>query len=1415
MAMPSTAMDGDFDNDGFDWEAAVREIDSACEAVATSSTYVQDADFRPSPAGVGAGARAMVAKPNGKARQSTLDRFVDSYLKRRHYRAHGDRSPERGNSSVETGIGNGDPQIGIDVEAAKTWIYPINVPLRDYQFSITKSALFSNTLVALPTGLGKTLIAAVVMFNYFRWFPEGKIVFTAPSRPLVMQQIEACHNIVGIPQEWTIDMTGQMSPMKRSGFWKVKRVFFVTPQVLEKDIQSGICLVKQLVCLVIDEAHRAMGNYSYCVAVRELMAVPVQLRILALTATPGSKQQTVQNVIDNLCISTLEYRNESDPDVSPYVHDRKLEVVQVALAKDAVDINNLLLDAIQPFVARLCAIGVLYNRDFTMLSPCELLNSRDKFRQVPPPNLPQARFGEVEGCFAVLITLYHLRKLLSTHGIRPAYDMLEEKLHQGSFARLMSRNETIWKAKLLMQQSLSHGAPNPKLVKMTEILLDHFKTKDPRESRVIIFSNFRGSVKDIMDSLSNIGDLVKATEFIGQSSGKTLKGQTQKVQQAVLQKFRTGGYNVIVATSIGEEGLDIMEVDLVICFDANISPLRMIQRMGRTGRNHDGRVVVLACEGSELKGYLKKQASSKTVRKHMHNGGIKSFDFHSSPRMIPHICKPQVQFVELAIEQFIPRGRKLKDGSSCQSPIVKKISDGESALLNRYFHPSKKETWRPSLISFPHFQAFPSGVFKVPHAFKTTAMLIDAMQRLQGPSVSKAKQAEISFYSPEDDTFEHDEREELADVHCAVSDSLTTLADAKNPDVGKSCDGASPTEKEIYLPDSPVKKYSGHCFLSGEQFLAVSTSGIVSVLSVPVLPPKGFLVSNLITTVGNKDFMNMVEKDAGAFARLTVKSEPSLHARDAVAIEVSTEQRSVVNRATLASQFSVPIDQGNGVARTTLPQWGLADSKTDVSGMPCDPENDMPSPPAAESRDTCTDLSPRLSHYIEEGIVPESPIVEQIQSHKVDDVICNKHGDGGYGSPSKYPPSDVKMQTIVEIELEGKEAGSPVDVEIHTPLANPMNYSSSEEWQLNSGGVSKSLLRAPTVDVEIHTPLANPMNNSSSEEWQLNSGGVSKSLLQAPKYRRLRKHGEVFRRPPCNILNETSTSTAPSNHRHSMDIKFDQIDRRKGKRSKNHANYLIDEEAEVSQDAEVSEDEEDGDKDDEYEDSDKDDEYEDSFIDDKTNPTPTQAEHSGDMLAFYRRSLLTQSPFGVTTSLVPPHGSVSPRTIESGSSSVKTMANVLETPQDSLRSANQSTGLNSVTCPSDSKRVLQISPHIEAGNSLRDTSDKVGSRKRKLTFQHAGSSPAAHLQHATSHPEHITESSNHYQAGNTSNGNESCDDDFYKSVDLDAIEEQATKLLRYKAEVSISQTQMAMGNQLVNTENTRIISTPPTFDLGI
>ncbi|XP_057851783.1 DEAD-box ATP-dependent RNA helicase FANCM [Cryptomeria japonica] len=734
---------GSNNDEEFDWEAAVAEIDDACNKAVLHTTLHEDASpsflnndddngvKNPIYKTLELNKNKVGKKLDKAVRQSTLDKFVEVSEKHSegHQTHHANITTTCGDDNVLYSMGGS--KTNIDPIAAQTWTYPGNVPLRDYQFLIVKTALFSNTLVSLPTGLGKTLIAAVVMYNYFRWFPAGKIVFTAPSRPLVLQQIEACHNIVGIPQEWTIDMTGQMNPAQRLGFWQSKRVFFVTPQVLEKDIQSGSCLVKELVCFVVDEAHRAMGNYAYCVVVREIMAVPVQLRILALTATPGSKQATIQMVIDNLQISTLEYRNENDPDVRKYVHNKNIDLITVAMGKESVNVSNLLLEVITPVVQKLCSLGVFYSKDVTTLTPFEFLTARDKFRQSPPAFLAQPQYGEVEAYFGAAITLFHIYKLLFSHGIRPALEMLQQKLQQGSFARFIGRNETLWQVKAFMQQSVRHGAPNPKIVKMKEIIMDHFHSKDAGNSRVIIFTNFRESVKDIMGCLATLGHAVKAMEFIGQSSGKASKGQSQKVQQEVLQKFRAGGYNTIVATSIGEEGLDIMEVDLVICFDANVSPLRMIQRMGRTGRKRDGRVVILASEGSELQGYLQKQAKGKALGKHMHNGGINSFNFHSSPRMVPHSYQPEVQFVEMSIEKFVHRGRKVRGDAASIDPEGDDLSESEMDLLGKYFGSSNKGFWTPSIIAFPHYQLFPSRVYNVKHSFRTTEMLIDTLQSLK------------------------------------------------------------------------------------------------------------------------------------------------------------------------------------------------------------------------------------------------------------------------------------------------------------------------------------------------------------------------------------------------------------------------------------------------------------------------------------------------------------------------------------------------------------------------------------------------------------------------------------------------------------------------------------------------------------
>jgi ERCC4-related helicase len=174
----------------------------------------------------------------------------------------------------------------LSLEAAQSWIYPSNYPPRAYQLSIVQRALFENTLVCLPTGLGKTLIAAVVMYNFYLWYPSGSVIFLvcnanlfnhrnsdflsqAPTKPLVSQQIKACRDITNIPEDEVVQLDGAVDADRRYALWKQKRVFFCTPQVLENDLASDTCDGQRIVCIVFDEAHRATGNYSYVKIVRD------------------------------------------------------------------------------------------------------------------------------------------------------------------------------------------------------------------------------------------------------------------------------------------------------------------------------------------------------------------------------------------------------------------------------------------------------------------------------------------------------------------------------------------------------------------------------------------------------------------------------------------------------------------------------------------------------------------------------------------------------------------------------------------------------------------------------------------------------------------------------------------------------------------------------------------------------------------------------------------------------------------------------------------------------------------------------------------------------------------------------------------------------------------------------------------
>ncbi|KAJ8774205.1 hypothetical protein K2173_009636 [Erythroxylum novogranatense] len=1319
-----------------DWEAAVREIDVSCQKNANPSTFTSS-HFTPKVFG-------------NCVKQSTLDSFVGKL----------------GIDDIDDGISS---CVRIDAQSAQTWIYPVNVPLRDYQFAITKTALFSNTLVVLPTGLGKTLIAAVVMYNYFRWFPDGKIVFAAPSRPLVMQQIEACHNVVGIPQKWTIDMTGHLSPLRRACFWKTKRVFFVTPQVLEKDIQAGTCLAKSLVCLVIDEAHRAMGNYSYCVVVRQLMSISVRPRILALTATPGSKQPVVQSIIDNLQISTLEYRNESHPDVSPYVHNRKIELIEVALGKDAVDVNKRLLDVIRPYVARLTAIGLLQNRDYQTLSPPDLLQSREKFRTTPPVDLPQDKYGEIEAYFGALLTLYHIRKLLSSHGIRPTFEMLEEKLKQGAFARLMGKNENIREIKLLMHRSLSHGAPSPKLSKMLEILVEHFRTKDFQNSRVIIFSNFRGSVRDIMDALMNIGDIIKATEFIGQSSGKVLKGQSQKVQQAILQKFRAGGYNVIVATSIGEEGLDIMEVDLVICFDANISPLRMIQRMGRTGRKHDGRVVVLACEGSELKGYTRKQANSRTIRKHMHNGGINSFNFHSSPRMIPHIFKPEVRFVEMSIEQYVPHGKKVKDDFAIQIPTYKqKLTVIEDDLIARYFHPKSGNTGRPSLIAFPHFQAFPSRVHKVMHCHRTN-MLTEAIQHLQ----------RLSFLKGDSESSE----DEVESVKCfaagVIGKEVNGAEDSVHQDGSLSANSAQDVGNSELLPMRSMiaKKQnflnvndqdsSAHLCTFGSDFKSIDAVDQVT-FSVPLVSSKEASDSKFtIATTGATDTLKQISYPLENWAQH--QKESSMHENVATNVEiVQTQYR-------------------NGISLTASRSANTYGHQKEMVDL-------------VKKADICEDnfgdieLSSRLTNMIEIGVVPESPISDgPLDGKERGSLAPELISSANCGDEMLVKLTSINQTYVDGSPCQGNILVHPDSDEGQTPLLEVKNPS-----------VKRGCTSISPIAEETSTPFPNGTQNTDIKDWLLSSGEKSDNVKQVRKFKRLRKISDLVNHVDPNRLNN-SLVPITNLERRFCDTCPSQIKQGKGKRKQfGNVRDFVDEEAEISLEVEESDDgscvQESS-------------SYDDSFIDDRTDPiTSTQSEASRvDMIAFYRHSLLSQSPIGRLSSaaFTPDCGTAASNLKQTGSSSAKSSYS-LQAPQTEHPNHSAALISESFQLKSEKSSVAMIT--VIAG--LQNENDEADTRKRKFTNCQSGSIPATNLDHEFSLLLNATGTKIlNEDAVNKSDADIEMfsDDQFFESLDLDAVEAQATSLLKHRSETSVQKSDIILKEKPESTD----LENSPSFDLGI
>lgn len=580
----------------------------------------------------------------------------------------------------------------LDPVAIKTWVYPTNLgTIRDYQFNIVARGLFHNLLVALPTGLGKTFIAATIMLNFYRWTTEAQIVFVAPTKPLVAQQIDACFHICGIPRSDTTMLIGGIAQALRAEEWASKRVFFMTPQTLVNDLKRGCADPKKIVLLVVDEAHRATGGYAYVEAVSFLRRFNNSFRVLALTATPGADIEAVQKVIDGLDISRVEIRTERSLDIVKYIHGRRVEKHVFQNSDEMQMCMDLYSQALQPTVNKVAGLNAFYSKDPLDITPFKVTLARTQWSQGAGQRAAPAQKGMVNAVFTILGSISQGMELLKFHGIGPFYVKMKEfrdSVSQGkskikasicdsdAFKKLMTRLQT-WTSN---EDFVGH----PKMEFLQQAILDHFVNAGDgtgtdiagKETRIMVFAHFRDSAEEIVRVLRRHQPMVRPRVFVGQSTGKNSEGMNQKEQLEVIEQFKAGTFNTLVATSIGEEGLDIGDLDLIILYDSKASPIRMLQRMGRTGRKREGKVIFLQMEGKEENDANKAKDSYEIMQELIAEGS--RFNFHDdiSRRILPRDVQPVVErrTVEIPVENsqsdWLPEPKR-KRGKALKNPPKK------------------------------------------------------------------------------------------------------------------------------------------------------------------------------------------------------------------------------------------------------------------------------------------------------------------------------------------------------------------------------------------------------------------------------------------------------------------------------------------------------------------------------------------------------------------------------------------------------------------------------------------------------------------------------------------------------------------------------------------------------------------------
>lgn len=488
-------------------------------------------------------------------------------------------------------------------------IRPRSLQSRAYQEAILATAIKKNTLCILPTGLGKTNIAIMLTAYVLGKRPDSRVLFVAPTRPLVQQHHKSFLRFMKLPADDMQVVMGTMKPKDRQRLYD-RKIIFATPQTIANDLDSGRLSLEGFSLLIIDEIHHAVGRYAYPhIAKVFLRETGKAGRVLGLTASPGEDRQRIGEICRNCGIEEVEIRTESGEDVLPYVKPKETTWVNVELPEKFIKIRDLLNHAHRKRLERLKRLGYIRTLRVSKKTILELQSELSK----------SIKEGNKKAFFGISLTaqaikLEHALGLLETQGIA-VLENYWKKMRSGTKADMrLSKDAEVSGAMLLTHELFEHGSKHPKIGKLCSIVSEQL-TRKP-DSKIIVFANYRDSVKEIVSVLFKV-DRARPVEFIGQREGMTQKEQIKR-----LDDFRSGEHNILVGTSVSEEGIDIPAMDLAIFYEPVPSAIRSIQRRGRVGRTTMGRIIILITKNTRDEAYFW-VARSKEKRMHKTIYGMK------------------------------------------------------------------------------------------------------------------------------------------------------------------------------------------------------------------------------------------------------------------------------------------------------------------------------------------------------------------------------------------------------------------------------------------------------------------------------------------------------------------------------------------------------------------------------------------------------------------------------------------------------------------------------------------------------------------------------------------------------------------------------------------------------------------------